>query len=168
MRYLWKDSLCKVPGTQSVSTSQFPFCFPSRIWDPASMMESWSHRVTWGNCGTPSVLKELLEGEFWRQPLTCELSVLTGATPPARGPWQANRPQSHLRRHFLGSIPVLSPLNPQALYLLSKCWNWKDPQNFSNTQISLWTEEDTQAEGSWDWSWTTKDGGYPGSRSLGS
>lgn len=43
---------------------------------------------------------------------------------------------------------MLSPWNPQALYLLPECWNWKDPQNSSYTPISLWTEEDTRAEGS--------------------
>lgn len=178
--YNW-DNLINLPrtlgGANEIPLERFPV---QSAWHIVSFnklvpLPEYGTLQVWWRAGpteslgeTVALLPFLRKGEFWRQPLTCELSVLTGGTPPARGPWQANRPQSHLRRHFLGSIPVLSPLNPQALYLLSKCWNWKDPQNFSNTQISLWTEEDTQAEGSWDWSWTTKDGGYPGSRSLGS
>lgn len=53
---------------------------------------------------------------------------------------------------------ALASDSPRSFYFLPKCWNEKDPQSFSNTRSSVWTEEDTQVQGSWDWSWATEDG----------
>ena len=66
------DTVGKLPCAKYLACSQFqhllvPICLPSRIGDPASVMESWSHGVIWWgvvpwNCGTPSIFRELLKG----------------------------------------------------------------------------------------------------------